>query len=185
MSKQIIISVMSVDRPGIIAEITDAIYSLNGNLADLNQSVLRGYFNMIIFARFNETITITAIKDKIVSMNKDNPLNVIVQEIDETITNKPPPLPDDSYIITGQAKDRTGLVASVAAFCKKHNINIIDYDTTLVNNVYSMILEIDLTNAEPAEIIHQQLDTMAQKMNITIVMHNKKFFDTINEISLT
>jgi len=57
MSKQMIISVMSKDRPGIIAEITGAIYALKGDLADLNQSILSGYLTMILIASFEEDIT--------------------------------------------------------------------------------------------------------------------------------
>ena len=57
MNKQMIISVMSKDRTGIIADITGAIYELGGDLADLNQSVLGGYLTMILFATFYENIS--------------------------------------------------------------------------------------------------------------------------------
>ncbi|MBN4071716.1 ACT domain-containing protein [Desulfotalea psychrophila] len=50
MSKQVVISVMSKDRPGIIADVTTVIYDLGGDLADLNQSVLGGYFTMLLIA---------------------------------------------------------------------------------------------------------------------------------------
>lgn len=185
MSKQIIISVLSIDRPGIIAEVTNAIYSLDGNLADLSQSVLRGYFNMIVIARFSTEITTDAIKDKIASMNSENLLNVIVKDTNEAITGKTIPLPEDIYVVTGQGEDRTGLVASISTFCRDNKINIIDYDTKLGEDIYSMMLEIDLTNAEPAELIHEKLDEMAGTMGLSIIMQNKKLFDTINEITLT
>ena len=42
MSREMIISVMSKDRTGIVADITGAIYELGGDLADLNQSTLGG-----------------------------------------------------------------------------------------------------------------------------------------------
>ena len=45
---------MSQDRPGIVADITGAIYQLNGDLADLNQSVLCGYLTMILIATFDD-----------------------------------------------------------------------------------------------------------------------------------
>ena len=51
MKKQLVISVMSKDRPGIIADITGVILDLGGDLADLNQSVLGGYFSMILNRR--------------------------------------------------------------------------------------------------------------------------------------
>ena len=56
MKKQMIISVMSKDRPGIIASITGAIYKLEGDVSDLNQSVLCNYLNMILSVSFNESV---------------------------------------------------------------------------------------------------------------------------------
>lgn len=44
MKRQLVISVMSKDRPGIVADITGTIFDLDGDLADLNQSVLGGIF---------------------------------------------------------------------------------------------------------------------------------------------
>jgi len=57
MERQMIISVMSKDRPGIIADVTGAIFELDGDLADLNQSVLCGYLTMILIATFDGSVT--------------------------------------------------------------------------------------------------------------------------------
>ncbi len=53
MKKQMVISVMSKDRPGIIAGVTGAIYKLGGDVADLNQSVLCNYLSMILSVSFD------------------------------------------------------------------------------------------------------------------------------------
>ena len=53
---------MSRDRPGIVADITGAIYQLNGDLADLSQSVLSGFFIMTVIAQFDSDISIKEIK---------------------------------------------------------------------------------------------------------------------------
>ncbi|MBU4585507.1 MAG: hypothetical protein KKE63_10040, partial [Proteobacteria bacterium] len=56
MGKQMVMSVMSKDRPGIVADITGVIYTLQGDLADLNQSVLCDYFSMILIATFDDSV---------------------------------------------------------------------------------------------------------------------------------
>ena len=43
---------MSIDRIGIVHEISRAISELQGNIADIRQSVLCGYFSMILLAAF-------------------------------------------------------------------------------------------------------------------------------------
>ena len=184
MKKQIVISVISRDRPGIVADITRAIYELDGDLADLSQSVLSSFFIMTVIAQFKNTVSVGEIKEKIGLIESATSLEVMVKEIDNSEINQSPSLPENIYIVTGQGENRTGLVFSMGTFCKDHEINIIDYDTKLSDNIYSMILEIDLTNSESAEVIHEKLNDMADKLGLKIVMQHKSLFETVNEISL-
>lgn len=183
MKKQIVISVMSRDRPGIVADIAGAIYELNGDLADLSQSVLSGFFSMIITAQFNRNMTVKEIKDKISLIESDTSLEVTVKEIDGKEINQLPSDPENIYVVTAQGENRTGLVASIGTFCRERNINILDYDTKLSNKIYSMMLEIDLSNSESTESIHEELEIMAKELGLKVVMQHKKLFDTVNEIS--
>jgi len=178
-----VISVLSLDRPGIVADIAGAIYQLNGDLADLSQSVLSSFFIMTVIAEFDSNISIKEIKEEMGSIESATSFEIIVKKIDSRDMCKSHSLLKDIYIVTGQGKNRTGLVFSMGKFCKDHDINIIDYDTKLSENTYYMILEIDLTNSEPAEIINEKLSNMADELGLKIVMHHKSLFDTVNEIS--
>ncbi|MDA3811540.1 MAG: hypothetical protein PF518_14575 [Spirochaetaceae bacterium] len=184
MKKQIVISVLSKDRPGIIADITNVIYELNGDLADMSQLVLNGFFSMIVMAQFDENITIESITEKVKKINSETSLEVIVKKTDIDLFNHRNLLPSDIYVVTGQGKNRTGLVAAISSFCRDYNINIIDYDTKLSDGIYSMILEIDLSKSEPVETIQKKLDIMAEQLGLKIVMQHKNLFECVNEISL-
>ncbi len=184
MKKHVILSVLSKDRPGIVADITHTIYELDGDLADISQSVLSGYFIMTVIAQFESRITIDLLKEKIEAVKTPVPFEVMIKEIDSGELVQSDYFPDDVYVVTAQGVNRTGLVYSMGAFCKDHNINIIEYDTTLTDNIYSMIFEIDLTNSEPAEVIHDKLNKIAEKLGLKIVMQHKSLFQAVNEISL-
>jgi glycine cleavage system transcriptional repressor len=43
-----VISVMSADRVGIIHDITEQVLSLRGNIVGLSQTVMRGYFTVLV-----------------------------------------------------------------------------------------------------------------------------------------
>ena len=43
-----IISVLGGDRPGIIAEISGCLYQHNLNILDITQTILSGYFTMVM-----------------------------------------------------------------------------------------------------------------------------------------
>jgi ACT domain-containing protein len=44
----IVISVLGVDRPGIVSEISSALAEANANIVDISMTVLRGFFTMIM-----------------------------------------------------------------------------------------------------------------------------------------
>ena len=101
MSRQVIISILSSDRPGIIAGVTEAIYELDGDLADLRQSVLRGYFNMTVISRFNKDVSIAEILEKIQLMNPDSELELTAEVIPDDAVDKPLPAIENTYIKWG------------------------------------------------------------------------------------
>jgi glycine cleavage system transcriptional repressor len=80
-----IISVMSKDRPGIIADVTGAIYELQGDLADLNQSVLCGYLTMILIATFNSSITPEDVLAKLSHTKSEIKFDAVVKKIETPI----------------------------------------------------------------------------------------------------
>lgn len=101
--QQYVISVMSRDRIGIIAEVAGAISSLHGDIADLRQSVLRDYFTMILLARFPAGITADAVREVIIGLSRSSahaagaePLHVMVAQAtlsDEDVGGHPATAP--------------------------------------------------------------------------------------------
>lgn len=179
MSRQVILSILSADQPGIIADVTTAIYELGGDLADLRQSVLYGYFNMTVVSRFSKENSIDEIIEKIKSMSPHAKLEITGKEIPVDSAGTRLPEIENDYVVTAQGRNRTGLVAAVATFCKERGINIIDFDSRLEHDIYSMILEIDLTDADAPEAIRAELEEIAKKVGLTIIVQNKKLFETI------
>lgn len=47
-NKKSIITVVGADRVGIIARVTGYLYSANVNVEDITQSIVKGYFNMMM-----------------------------------------------------------------------------------------------------------------------------------------
>ena len=95
MRKQMIISVMSKDRPGIIADITGAIYQLGGDVADLNQTVLCGYLTMILSASFDPEVTKEDLLASISHIKTRCKFEVSIKELD-------PDQEDEAYGAAGR-----------------------------------------------------------------------------------
>jgi glycine cleavage system transcriptional repressor len=184
MNKQMIISVMAKDRPGIIAEITGAIYALKGDLADLNQSILCGYLTMILIASFEEEVTREDVLAEISHIQSGERFDVLIKEMDIPIEIAHTPLPSDTYILTAQGKNRSGLVHSISQFCYSHGINILDLATTLNDDQYTMVLQLDMRKISSIETVTADLEIFSRDSGLRLVIQHNDIFRVTNEITL-
>ena len=182
MNNHIIISVMSKDRPGIIADVTGAIFELNGDLADLNQSVLFGYLTMILIATFDSHVAPGDILAKINSVESATPLDVIVKTMEEPLDTSYLGLPEKTYIVTAQGKNKRGLVHGISSFCFRRNINILDLATTRTDDRYTMILQLDLSDVDSIADVRKELQDYGNQSGLHVVMQHHQLFRVTNEI---
>ena len=180
-----IISVMSKDRPGIIADITGAIYQLGGDLADLNQTVLCGYLTMILSASFDAQVTKEDLVAAISHIKTESTFEVSIKELSTANDLAPEKPPEESYILTVQGPNKAGIVHGISQFCVDHNINILDLATTLQNNQYTMALQLDLRKCSlELEVLQKKLDDYSQESNLTVMIQHNDIFKVTNEISM-
>jgi len=185
MKKHMIISVMSKDRPGIIASITGAIYQLGGDLADLNQTVLCGYLTMILSASFDVQVTKEDLVAAISHIKTDSKFEVSIKELSAAGADAPETSPEETYILTVQGPNKAGIVHGISQFCFDHNINILDLATTLKNDQYTMALQLDLRKCSlELEHLQKELDDYSRKSDLTVMIQHNDIFQVTHEISM-
>ncbi len=185
MEKQMVISVMSKDRPGIIADVTGVIFDLSGDLAELNQSILCGYLTMILIATFEDEVTPEDVIAKMSHVKSETRLNIIVRKMDTPVEISQNRIPKKTYIVTAQGKNKSGLVYGISSFCYKRNINILDLSTTLKDDQYTMILQLDLTNVESILEVREDLDRYSEETGLHVMMQHYDIFRVTHEVTMT
>lgn len=183
MKKHMIISVMSKDRPGIIADITGAIFKLGGDLADLNQTVLCGYLTMILSVSFDAEVTKEDVVAAVSHIKGPCKFEVSIKETGDDPPASDPP--GETYILTVQGPNRAGIVHGISSFCYHHNINITDLATTLKNNLYTMALQLDLRHCDVSlDLLRKELVEYASASDLTVVIQHYDIFEATHEVSL-
>lgn len=184
MRNQYIISVMAADRIGIIHDITEAISSMKGDLADTRQQALQGYFSMILYGSFPKAVSRQIIQETLLAIDRENPFEVSIKPVPVTTIDKPPD-PADCYVLTARGSDRIGFVALVSGFCAEHAINILDLSTTGRNATYTMILLVDLSGCPPMETLRIHLKKFNEKHGLSMLLQHRDIFKATNEIRMT
>ena len=182
MSKKFVISVMSKDRPGIIADITGAILDLRGDLADLNQSVLGGYFTMILIAEFDDTVTAEDVFAGFSHINSETRIEANIKEMDVDLAIEKDKLPRETFVVTAQAINRKGLVKVMGDFFYSHNINVLDLVTTREKQRYTMIFQVDLSEIDSMKTLRNEIEELASKENLDLVLQHNDIFKATHEV---
>jgi predicted amino acid-binding ACT domain protein len=177
---------MCRDRVGLVYEISKAISELKGNIADVRQSVLCGYFTMILLASFPQEVSKRAIERKFaeVDSKSETVIEAVVEKIEGTVPASSSPTPENAYVLTASGNDRIGLVATVASFCAGNNINILDLSTTVSDGAYIMILLIVLDDRTSIEQVRTELQQYAEANALKVVLQHHDIFKAVNEINL-
>ncbi len=182
MSKHLVISVMSKDRPGIIADITGVILNLGGDLADLNQSVLWGYFTMILIAEFDDTVTPEDVFAGFSHIDSDTRIEATIQEMDVELEREKGRLPRETFVVTAQATNRKGLVKLMGDFFYTRNINVLDLVTTREKQRYTMIFQVDLSGINSMETFRKEIEELAVMENLDLVLQHNDIFKATHEV---
>jgi glycine cleavage system transcriptional repressor len=184
--EQFVISITSRDRIGIVYEISKAISELNGNIADIRQSVLCGYFTMILLASFPAKITERSIERKLaeVDAHSETAIQAMVKKVEESAPSPSSSDCKNTYVLTATGKDKIGFVATVSSFCVNHHINILDLSTTVSDGAYVMILMVDLKKCDSISAVRLDLQQFAQQAGVTAVLQHYDIFKAVNEINL-
>ncbi len=176
-NKSMVISVMDRDRPGIVAEITEGISGLGGNLAELSQTVLCGYFTMILVADFPDGVMADKVKQALTFGHTSHVVVVegwgLAPEAEHS---------EHVYILSAIGRNRVGLVAQVSRFCCDHGVNIRDLASHAEADQYTMMLQIDLSNIENVERFEKELAAFGQSSALNIALQHNDIFRATNEI---
>ena len=179
-----VLSIMSRDRVGIVRDVAGAIRDLHGDIADLSQTVLRGYFTMILLVTFPDEVDEAQIVKALSKLNSGSasPLEISVLRAADAAA-APLAAPRDSYVITARGADRIGFVATVADFCAENALNIIDLATMVDGDDYVMILQIELGEIEVDDVRHR-LVAFRRETGMDVVLQHNDIVQAMNEIAL-
>src|SRR3954453_7768008 len=97
--KTYIVTVTSADRVGIVHAVTGAIRDQGGNIIELSQTVMRGYFTIILSVAFDGPRDREALAETIAARGRRFQLNVVVIEAEDRALE--PPVPDgERFLLT-------------------------------------------------------------------------------------
>ena len=147
------VTVVGIDRPGIVAEVTRVLYELGANLEDVTSTILRGHFSMILLVKVPDEVDAAAVEEGLAPVARELSLSILARPLEEA----PRRLPTPTHMVSVYGADRPGIVYKVTRELASRGANITDLTSRLMgpddDPVYALVLEVqasgesDLTSA--------------------------------------
>ena len=86
-------------------------------------------------------------------------------------------------IITVLGKDKVGIISGVSMALSSMNINILDISQTIMNDMFTMIMQVDTSkaNVEFAKIV-ENLRAESEKLGVDIRIQHEDIFNSMHRI---
>ncbi|HAS05148.1 MAG TPA: ACT domain-containing protein [Dehalococcoidia bacterium] len=86
-------------------------------------------------------------------------------------------------IITVIGKDRVGIIAAVSNILMEANINILDITQTTLQDIFTMIMLVDLSNPNLTfDQLSKKLDDKGEEMGLSIRIQREDIFNAMHKI---
>lgn len=162
MMNELAITVIGQDRPGIVADVAEALAALNVNLTDSTMTRLRGHFAMTLICTGQPDVA--AVESALAPVGADGSLVAVVRQVRPEAE---PAAPGKPYLVSVHGADRLGIVAAVTRVLAQAGGNITDLTTRLLGPLYVLVAEVDLPDSVAAAV-PDELAGIASRLGVEI-----------------
>ncbi|WP_273706705.1 ACT domain-containing protein [Leuconostoc mesenteroides] len=86
-------------------------------------------------------------------------------------------------VVTVVGKDKPGIIAGVANTLADHNINILDVSQTIMSDIFTMSMLINLEELEGQfNVLQDELNKLGTDLGITIHTQREEIFDAMSRV---
>ncbi len=175
------VTIISKDRPGIVADTTEVLYRLGCNIEDSSCTMLGGDFAMILIVTHDKPFPKIRLADEFRLLHERTGLTVHLRTLHEDEL-KHPSEEGELCLISVYGSDRPGIVYQVTRTLADHKINITDLNTRLIGTqeepVYVLMLEAVLPQGMTVDATSALLETHRNELQVEISVR------TITPVSL-
>ncbi|GAB1643465.1 glycine cleavage system protein R [Krasilnikovia sp. MM14-A1259] len=160
---ELAITVIGPDRPGIVADVAEALAGVGANLSDSTMTRLRGHFAMTLICTGP---AVEAVEKALKPLSADGRLLATVRAVPPETDTEPVGEP---YLVSVHGADRLGIVAAVTRVVAAAGGNITDLTTRLTGPLYVLVAEADIPPGV-ADDLTTALAVVADELGVDVTL---------------
>lgn len=147
MAKRYIMTVVAVNRTGILAALANALDELGGNIRDVSQAVIHKFFAVIMAADFPDTQESDVIVDHITLVCRPFGAQVTLRDpsVEMGFDGEAEPTPKERYVLTLAGPDKSGVLRFLAHRLAIDGIDLVDLQGRHQEDTHSFLAAMELS----------------------------------------
>ncbi len=180
-----VLNVMSDDHPGIVAAVTGVVESLDGNIDACSQTVLGGYFTLIMIVSVPRSIEPKKLVELVQRADGSGPsLQVLARPIRPDGHPAEQPV-TDRFVFTAFGPDQPGIVRRFSQYLAGKDINIVDLYGDRKGDDFVLIGQVEVPVHWDIRTMQTDLEQMGRELGFTVKLQHENIFVATNQLRLS
>jgi len=180
-----VLDVMSDDHPGIVAAVSNAVESLGGNIDACSQTVLGGYFTLIMIVSLPQPIDPEQLAERVRQSESGGSVFQVMARAAVPIVSQIPKDELDRFVITAFGKDQPGIVRRFSQYLAGKDINIVDLYGDRTGSEFVLIGQLEVPKRWDIRMLQTDLEHMGEELGFTVKLQHENVFVATNQLRLT
>lgn len=89
----------------------------------------------------------------------------------------------DQIVVSVLGEDKVGIVAKISGLLARNNANIVDISQTLMGDLFTMIMLVDLSEATvDLDTLRRRLESLGKRIGLQITVQHERIFRYMHRI---
>jgi predicted amino acid-binding ACT domain protein len=177
--RRFITSVLVPDRVGLLRDVTQAVFSLEGNIGGIRQTIVDRFFTLVFTSEHPKPVTPEALR-ALLNASLESSAVVTVLDCPET---RETVLPAGSrFVVMTRGEDRPGTIFAITSFLVDHGINIEDWIVEEESGQVVYIAQVAVPEAADFRALQEGFRAAMGERGLTGLLCHENIFRATNEI---
>lgn len=184
-SNAYVLDVVSDDHPGIVAAVTTAVEALGGNIDACSQTVLGGYFTLIMIVSTPDPVAPEDLADQVRGAGTSHSPFQVLARVALPPENLAPSEKCDRFVITAFGNDQPGIVRRFSQYLAGRDINIVDLYGDRRGDEFVLIGQLEVPTHWDIRMLQTDLAHMGEELGFAVKLQHENVFVATNQLRLT
>lgn len=183
MTKRYIITLMAANRVGILAAVTTAMAELSGDLQEVSQTVMQGFFTIIMAAEFPEHRKPEVIVDHIRDVCRPFGVEVCLKDPTQAAPAQSPDSEIEKYFLTVTGSDTPGIIRQISSRLAEEEIDVTDLYAVRneVEDSFIMVMELAVPLGIDAIVLQRDVEVIGESIGLSASLQHEAIFAATND----